>query len=88
MIQIDMNKAKDIHRNNIRSARESKLQELDVQFQREIEKGTKAHKKPIIDKKQELRDLPDHPDIESASTLEELKSTWNEDLLGPSPYCS
>lgn len=85
-ITINMPKAKEIHRNKIRKVRKSKLQELDVQFQRELEKGPKANTQPIVDKKQELRDLPNHPDIEAATTVEELKATWNEELLGTSPY--
>jgi hypothetical protein len=85
-ISINLEKAKEIHKNNIREYRESKLQELDVQFQRELEKGPNANTQPIVDKKQELRDLPNHPDIEAATTVEELKATWNEELLGTSPY--
>jgi hypothetical protein len=85
-ITINMSKAKEIHRNNIRLARAPKFQELDFQFQKELERGSDSNTKPIIDKKQKLRDLPDQPDIDEAKTLEELKKVWDENLLGPSPY--
>lgn len=87
-ITINMEKAKEIHRDNIRRVRKAKLEELDIQFQRELEKGAEPNTQPIIEKKQKLRDFPAHSDIETSSTPEELKATWNEDLLGPSPYTS
>lgn len=81
-----MSKARDIHRDHIRFVRKSKLEELDVQFQRELEKGSNGNVEPIVELKQQLRDFPAHPDIESAETPEELKVTWDENLLGLSPY--
>jgi hypothetical protein len=87
-ITVNIQKAKEIHRNNIRSSRVQKFQELDVQFQRELEKGSDGNIEPIVKLKQELRDFPAHPNIESAQTIGELKQTWNEDLLGLSPYTS
>lgn len=85
-ITIDIQKAKEIHRNYIRRARESKLQELDVQFQRELEKGSNANVDPIVSQKQQLRDAPSDSRIDAASTPEELKLLWPTDLLGESPY--
>ena len=81
-----MDKAREIHKDKIRSAREPKLQELDVQFQRELEKGSQGNIEPIVNLKQELRDAPASPEIEQVQTPQELKELWNEDLLGPSPY--
>ena len=37
LIKIDMAKAKEIHKTNIRTARTPKLAELDVEFQRALE---------------------------------------------------
>ena len=39
IIKIDMTKAKEIHKTNIRGARTPKLAELDVEFQKAIETG-------------------------------------------------
>lgn len=86
MISIDMEKAKEIHRNRIRKARKLKFEELDVEFQRELEKGTNSNIKPIVETKQQLRNSPADPMIELAKTPEALKAAWNENLLGPSPY--
>ena len=35
----------------------------------------------IVESKQELRDLPQNPDIESANSIEDLKNVWHN-LLG------
>ena len=56
IIKIDMSKAKDIHKENIRRAREPKLAELDIQFQQALE--TSSDTTAIVSKKQALRDAP------------------------------
>tara|TARA_R100000231_G_scaffold38005_1_gene33322 strand:- start:5531 stop:5791 length:261 start_codon:yes stop_codon:yes gene_type:complete len=81
---IDMAKAKEIHRENIRRARKPKLAELDIEFQRAIE--TTQDTSAIITKKQALRDAPAASDIESASDITALKNQWKTDILGTSPY--
>ena len=81
---IDMAKAREIHKANIREARESKFQELDVQFQRALEAG--ASTTDIVAKKQALRDAPADSGITSATSESELKSQWNTSILGDSPY--
>ena len=53
---IDMAKAKEIHKTNIRIARTPKLQELDIEFQKALEAG--ASTADIVAKKQALRDAP------------------------------
>ena len=81
---IDMAKAREIHKANIREARESKFQELDVEFQRALETG--ASTTDIVAKKQALRDAPADSAIASASDTDALKSQWNTSILGTSPY--
>ena len=81
---IDMAKAKEIHKNNIRNARTPKLAELDVEFQKALETG--ASTTDIVAKKNALRDAPADSGISSASTADELKAQWNTDILGTSPY--
>ena len=69
---------------NIREARESKFQELEVEFQRALETG--APTTDIVAKKQALRDAPADSDITAASDADALKAQWKTDILGTSPY--
>ena len=81
---IDMAKAREIHKTNIRNARESKLVALDIDFQRALEVG--AATTSIVSQKQALRDAPAAAGITSATTAEELKAQWDTSILGDSPY--
>jgi hypothetical protein len=85
MININLDKARDIHRDRIRQARAPKLAQLDTAFQRELEKA-KPNTAAIAQQKQALRDAPSNPAIDAAETTEELKAAWPADLLGASPY--
>ena len=84
IIKTDMTKAKEIHKTNIREAREPKLASLDVEFQKALE--TSSDTATIVSKKQALRDAPADSAIGSATTEAELKAQWNTTLLGESPY--
>jgi len=81
---IDMAKAREIHKDNIRIARTPKLAELDIEFQKALETG--ASTTDIVAKKQALRDAPADSDITSASDADALKAQWKTDILGTSPY--
>ena len=81
---IDMAKAREIHKTNIRNARTPKLAELDIEFQKALETG--ASTTTIVSKKQALRDAPADSAIASADTEAKLKEQWNKDILGDSPY--
>lgn len=85
MITINMPKAREIHRANIRQVRDPKLAELDTAFQREMEKP-KPNTAAIVAQKQQLRDLPQDQRIDQATTPAELKALWPTAQLGPSPY--
>ncbi len=84
IIKIDMSKAKNIHRENIRRARAPKLAELDVEFQKALE--TSSDTTAIVSKKKALRDAPADSAIEAAKTDADLKTQWNTTILGESPY--
>tara|TARA_B100000927_G_scaffold175680_1_gene141579 strand:+ start:1122 stop:1382 length:261 start_codon:yes stop_codon:yes gene_type:complete len=84
IIKIDMAKAKEIHKQNIRNARAPKLAELDVEFQKAQETG--ANTSDIVSKKQALRDAPAASAIDSATTDSDLKTQWDTSILGSSPY--
>ena len=84
IIKTDMAKAKEIHKTNIRRARESKLAEKDVEFQRALETG--ASTTSIVAAKQALRDAPAAVGISTAVTETDLKAQWDSTILGDSPY--
>ena len=81
---VDMAKAREIHKSKIRAAREPKLAELDIEFQKALETGTSTT--DIVAKKQALRDAPADSGIDSASDADALKAQWKTDILGTSPY--
>ena len=81
---VDMAKAREIHKTNIRNARTPKLAELDIEFQKALETG--ASTTDIVAKKQALRDAPADSGIASASDAAALKAQWKTDILGASPY--
>ena len=81
---IDMAKAREIHKTNIRNARTPKLAELDIEFQKALETG--ASTTDIVSKKQALRDAPANSAIETASDTDALKAQWDTSILGDSPY--
>ena len=86
IIKIDMTKAKELHKNSIRIAREPKLAALDIEFQKALETGSDTA--AIVSKKQALRDAPNNSAIDSSTTETdaELKAQWNTTILGDSPY--
>ena len=81
---IDMAKAKEIHKKNIREARARKLAELDIEFQRALESSSDTS--TIVAKKQALRDAPADSAIDEALDTNQLKAQWKTDILGDSPY--
>ena len=81
---VDMAKAREIHKTNIRNARTPKLAELDIEFQKALETG--ASTTDIVAKKQALRDAPADSGIAAATDEASLKAQWKTDILGTSPY--
>lgn len=82
VISVDMNKAKEMVKDGLRSAREPLLQDLDVQFMRAVETGNTKLQSIISTKKQILRDVTDLPAINEANTTTELRNAW-PDILKP-----
>jgi len=89
MIKINIDKAKEIQKDKIREARKPLLEKLDVDFVRALEFGNDTA--PIATQKQALRDVTNLvTEVEITGTTvdevtTELKSVWDEDLLGPKP---
>ena len=84
IIKVNMAKAKEIHKDNIRKARAPKLAELDIEFQKAQE--TSADTSDIVAKKNALRDAPADSGIDAATDEASLKAQWKSDILGTSPY--
>ena len=84
IIKVDLTKAKEIHKQNIRLARKPLLESLDIDYTKAVE--ISADTSAIVAKKQALRDAPADSAIDSATTTDELKSQWNTSILGDSPY--
>ena len=83
-IEMDITKAREVHKENIRNARQEKLAELDIEFQKALE--TSSSTTDIISKKQALRDAPADSAIAAAKTENEVKAQWHPSILGDSPY--
>ena len=86
MITINMDKARDIHRDKVREARDSKLASKDVEFMRAVETGDTNAQTTVAAEKQALRDATAAAAIDAATTADELKAAWDTTLLGESPY--
>lgn len=86
MITINLERAKEIHRQNIRFARKEILERKDVEFMRAVEKGDTETQRLISEEKQRLRDATQSDAINAASSVEDLKNSWDESLLGANPY--
>ena len=86
MININLDKAREIHRDRIRQARTKLFETADLAFMKAIETGDDLAKAQAVAVKQLLRDAPAASDIDAASNPDELKAAWNESLLGESPY--
>ena len=86
---VDMAKAREIHKTNIRAARTPKLAELDIEFQKALETG--ASTTEIVTKKQKLRDAPAAVDslviteTTVAGITTQLTACWDTDVLGSNP---
>jgi len=90
-IGIDINKAKDIHKDKIREVRNPLLQAKDVEYMRAQESGNVEKVAEIVAEKQALRDattIVNDVEITATSVLgvtEELKQVWDENVLGTNP---
>lgn len=73
-VEVDMPKAREIHKHQLRELRQPLLESLDVEYTRADESKDNTKKAEIVAKKQELRDLTADPRIEAATTPEELKT--------------
>jgi len=79
---IDLEKAKTIWRNKLRHARIAPLAVLDIEWLKAMEKGNVKQASAIANKKQTLRDITKREEISKATTIEEIKAFWPDELEG------
>ncbi len=79
-LEVDMNKAKDIHMSAIRKWRDEQLASLDGPSLRAIETQDADAIAEIFAEKQALRDIPQTIDLDVANTPEELKNIKPEGM--------
>lgn len=80
-LTVDLDKAREIHKDKLRRLRAPLLAQLDVEFQRADEAKDEVLKLEIISQKEALRDVTDDPEIASAKTPDELKAVMPSVLL-------
>jgi len=85
MLNIDVNRALDVHKKQVRTKREILFKDLDVQFMRALEVGNTTLAAEIGTKKQTLRDAT-NIDSGSITNLSDVKALWDTDILGETPY--
>jgi len=77
----NINIAKELLKKMLRKQREKLFAPLDISFMRAVEQGDVETQKKIGAQKQKLRDITEHPIINHASTIEELRDITLDKLL-------
>jgi len=78
---VNMDNAKEAHRNKLRVQRTERFAILDIDFMRAVEQADTAKQQEIAAIKQKLRDMPAHPSIAAATTTAELRALTMDALL-------
>ena len=82
----DLTEAKKIFQAKIREVREPLLDAEDVVYMKALEAGDSDAQAASVATKKKLRDAPAASAITNASSISALKSAWDTDVLGASPY--
>ncbi len=75
-LSFDMDKARAIHRDRIRAARQPRLDHLDRLHNRALGQKKTKESTAIETERQALREATDNPAIDAAKTLVELTAAW------------
>ena len=78
-VVVDMAKARVLHMDTIRKARNIELAAKDITFMRAVEAGDTSAQSTIATEKQTLRDIPQTFDL-TTDTPEQLKALWPSEL--------
>ena len=79
-VEVDMTKAREIHKDNLRAERAPRLEALDVDYMKALEAGSGAD--AVAAEKKTLRDITADSKIADASTPDALKALDLATLLG------
>ena len=79
-VRVNMRRARVIHMDRIREARDQELLKQDVAFMRAVESGDTSSQSAIAREKQRLRDIPQTFDLSNATTPADLSSSWPVNL--------
>jgi|TARA_R110002020_G_C16282123_1_gene771892 hypothetical protein len=82
-VSVDMAAARTTHMNNIRTARNKKLEELDVTFMRAVEAADSDAQASAATAKQALRDIPATFDLSGFDNSADLYAAWPDGLPRP-----
>ena len=80
-LTVDMPKARVVQQDRLREVRASRLAELDVAQLRAIAADDKQEVAAIEAEKQQLRDAPNNPAINAATTPEQLKAVTLDSIV-------
>ena len=86
VISEDLATAKTMFKDKIREVRKPLLEAQDIAYMKALESGSSSAQTTAKNEKTKLRDAPAASAITDAKTIAELKSAWDTDLLGASPY--
>lgn len=81
-VDTDMEKARDIQRDNIRAERKPLLEALDLEWLKAAEAGDTAAQADVAARKQALRDAPNDSRLDTVSDPTALKALTLNALLG------
>jgi len=81
----DIESAKVLFIDYLRETRTPILSQLDVDYMRALEDGNQTIISNIVNKKQQLRDLP-NIDLSDIIKFSEFKNKWPVELLGEYPF--
>ena len=79
-VVVDMPRARDLHMDKIRKARDEKFSALDAEWMKFTGQNNKQEAERVEAKRQGLRALPQTTDLSKATTPEELKAIWPDEL--------
>ena len=82
----DLTASKLIFKDKIREVRTPLLAAEDVVYMKAMEDDDSSAKSASVTKKNALRDAPAASAIANAANIGALKSAWDTDVLGDSPY--
>jgi hypothetical protein len=86
VITEDLTASKVIFKDKIRQVRKPLLAAEDVVYMKALETGDTDAQAASVTKKNALRDAPANSAITNAANIGALKSAWDADVLGDSPY--